>query len=189
VCVRARAGARVRVCARVCTCVRVCTCAGRCARVRAGASNPLKKKFALRVACLQRVPYHSCALPMARQFKLNFTAMKKHVYILHTANKSYPTETAFKQVFASAEDLLSYLIKQGRLHGARYPRECMQAIADSVNNSDWLPNMVTNFFAGGGVELPKDSFSHHVPYLVMKRPIETCEGFEVNIETIAEVSK
>jgi len=153
------------------------------------AGNPPKKKFALRVACLQRVPYHSCALPMARQFKLNFTAMKKHVYILHTANKSYPTETAFKQVFASAEDLLSYLIKQGRLHGARYPRECMQAIADSVNNSDWLPNMVTNFFAGGGVELPKDSFSHHVPYLVMKRPIETCEGFEVNIETIAEVSK
>ena len=115
--------------------------------------------------------------------------MKKHVYILHTANKSNPTETAFKQVFASADELLAYLIKQGKVHGARYPRECMQAIADSVNTSDWLPNLVTNFFAGGGVELPKETFSHHVPYLVMKRPIEAREEYAVNVETIAEVCK
>lgn len=115
--------------------------------------------------------------------------MKNHVYILHTANKSNPYETAFTQVFASADELLAYLIKQGKVHGARYPRECMQAIADSVNSSDWLPNLVTNFFARGGVELPKETFSHHVPYLVIKRPVETCEGFEVNVETITEVSK
>lgn len=80
VCVRARAGAgaRVRVCARGCVCV--CACAGARAcvrvqvrvRVRVGAGgcgqagNPPKKKYLLRVASLQRVPYHSCALPMAR---------------------------------------------------------------------------------------------------------------------------
>jgi hypothetical protein len=69
VCVRGRVGvcacacgcARVRVCARVC--VRVCVHV--CARVRACARQLGKKKFALRVASLQRVPYHSCALAKA----------------------------------------------------------------------------------------------------------------------------
>lgn len=71
-CVRARegggGGARVRACVRARVRVRVCAYVRARVRVRVctGASNPPKKKFTLRVASLQRAPYHSCVLLMAR---------------------------------------------------------------------------------------------------------------------------
>ena len=118
-CVRGcvRVCARARVCVCVCARVRVCvcTCAGVCVHVcgwvRVGAGNP-QKKFALRVASLQRVPYHSCALPIAHQLKLNFTAMEIYIQTIFTLAFVLAWPSYFLYLFVQDSKAISKNIEQ-----------------------------------------------------------------------------
>ena len=189
VCVRGRVGACARVCARVR--VRVCACVCVCVHVCARARQLGKKKFALRLASLQRVPYHSCALARAHQFKLNFTAMKKHVYTLTLARVDDKYNRAVQYDFDSAEAVIAELIAIAKIHGYKYPASILLDIAKSVNTIVSTIDVVARFYRNGGIQDAGNAY--YIPHEVVKRPLyDTSKrrpNIEVTLTAIEEVSR